>query len=67
MTANMVLKLNTPNARDIEREALAMGTVTDYPSTIDGYTEFRYFTESQLNDVCQMANEMAKGDHHGVC
>jgi len=60
----MVLKLNTPNARDIERAALTMGTATDYPSTIDGYTEFRHFTEVQLNEVCQMANEMSQGEHH---
>lgn len=64
MTANIVLTLNAKNARDIEREALTMGTAADYPSTIDGYTEFRYFTEAQLNDVCQMANEMSQGEHH---
>ena len=55
MTANVILKLATPNAREIEREALKMGDAADYPSAIDGYTEFRRYTDKQLGDVHRMA------------
>ena len=55
MTANVILKLSVPDARELERKALEIGEAVDYPSTIDGYTEFRRYTDQELDEVYRMA------------
>lgn len=60
MKANIIFKLATPNAREIERKALQMGEPVDYPATIDGYTEFRRYTDKELGAVYKMAVNSCK-------
>ena len=55
MTANVILMAHTPNARDIERRALELGDDPRYPDTIDGYTEFRRYSDAELGEVWRMA------------
>jgi len=55
MTANVILMAATPNARDIERRALELGDDPRYPDTIDGYTEFRRYSDAELGEVWRMA------------
>lgn len=55
MTANVILKLAVSDARELERKALEIGEPADYPSTIDGYTEFRRYTDQELGEVYRMA------------
>ena len=59
MTASVIFKLATPNAREIERKALQMGEKVDYSSEIDGYTEFRRYTDQELGEVYRMAVQAA--------
>ena len=55
MTAKVILKLAVSDARELERKALEIGEAVDYPSTIDGYTEFRRYTDQELGEVYRMA------------
>ena len=55
MTPRIIMMLKTPNARDIERRALELGDNANYPSTIDGYTEFRRYSDAELGEVWRMA------------
>jgi hypothetical protein len=55
MTANVILMAHTPRARDIERRALELGDDPRYPDTIDGYTEFRRYSDAELGEVWRMA------------
>lgn len=55
MKANIVLMIAVRDARDIERRALEMGESVDYPTSIDGHTEFRRYTDHELGKVYQLA------------
>ena len=55
MTANIVLMAAVDDARDIERRALGLGDDPRYPDTIDGYTEFRRYSDAELGEVWRMA------------
>ena len=59
MKANIILIASVPNAREIERKALEMGESVDYSSEIDGYTEFRRYTDQELGEVYRMAVQAA--------
>jgi predicted nucleic acid-binding Zn-ribbon protein len=55
LTPRIIMMLKTPNARDIERRALELGDDPRYPDTIDGYTEFRRYSDAELGEVWRMA------------
>lgn len=55
MTANVILMVSVQDARDIERRALKIGDSVNYPDTIDGYTEFRRYSDEELGQVWRMA------------
>jgi hypothetical protein len=55
MKANIILMLAVRDARDIESKALEMGESVDYPTSIDGHTEFRRYTDHELGKVYQLA------------
>ena len=55
MKANIILMLAVRDARDIERRALEIGEAVNYPSSVDGYTEFRRYTDHELGKVWQLA------------
>lgn len=57
--ANIILMASVPNAREIERKALQIGEEVDYSSKIDGYTEFRRYTDQELGEVYRMAVQAA--------
>jgi len=59
MKANIILMASVPDAREIERKALEMGEEVDYSSEIDGYTEFRRYTDQELGEVYRMAVQAA--------
>lgn len=54
-TANVILMVSTPHARDIERRALELGDDPLYFDAIDGYTEFRRYSDAELGEVWRMA------------
>jgi hypothetical protein len=47
------------DARDIERRAKQLGDDPHYPTDIDGYTEFRRYSDAELGAVYQMAVQAA--------
>jgi hypothetical protein len=55
MKANIILIAAVSDAKDIERKALEIGKTVDYPPTMDGYTEFRRYTDQELGEVYRMA------------
>jgi hypothetical protein len=55
MKANIILMIAVRDARDIENKALEMGESVDYPTSIDGHTEFRRYTDHELGKVYQLA------------
>ena len=55
LTPRVILMTSTPHARDIERRALELGDNVNYPSTINGYTEFRRYSDAELGEVWRMA------------
>jgi hypothetical protein len=55
MTANIILMASVQDARDTERRALEIGDSVNYPDTIDGYTEFRRYSDEELGQVWRMA------------
>ena len=59
MTANIVLVAAVDDARDLERRALELGDNVNYPADIDGYTEFRRYSDAELGAVYQMAVQAA--------
>ena len=59
MEASVILIASVPNAREIEQKALEMGESADYSSEIDGYTEFRRYTDQELGEVYRMAVQAA--------
>ena len=59
MTANIILMTSVNDARDIERRALELGDDPHYPADIDGYTEFRRYSDAELGAVYQMAVQAA--------
>jgi len=59
MKASVILILRVSDAREIERKALQMGESVDYSSEIDGYTEFRRYTDQELGEVYRMAVQAA--------
>jgi len=59
MTANIIVMAAVDDARDIERRALELGDDPHYPATLDGYTEFRRYSDAELGAVYQMAVQAA--------
>jgi hypothetical protein len=59
MTANIVLVAAVDDARDIEHFAKQLGDNANYPADIDGYTEFRRYSDAELGAVYQMAVQAA--------
>lgn len=59
MTANIVLVAAVDDARELERRALELGDDPHYPTDIDGYTEFRRYSDAELGAVYQMAVQAA--------
>jgi len=59
MTANIIVMAAVDDARDIERRALELGDDPRYPDTLDGYTEFRRYSDAELGAVYQMAVQAA--------
>lgn len=55
MKANIILMITVRDARDIESKALEIGEAVKYPSSIDGYTEFRRYTDHELGEVYRLA------------
>jgi hypothetical protein len=55
MTANIILVAAVDDAREVERRALDLGDDPRYPADIDGYTEFRRYSDAELGAVYQMA------------
>ena len=55
ISPSIILMASTPHARDIERRALELGDDPRYPDTIDGYTEFRRYSDAELGEVWRMA------------
>ena len=59
MIANIIVMATVDDARDIERRALELGDDPRYPDTVDGYTEFRRYSDAELGAVYQMAVQAA--------
>ena len=59
MAASIIMMVSVKDARDIERRALELGDDPRYPDTIDGYTEFRRYSDAELAAVYQMAVQAA--------
>ena len=55
MKANIILIAAVSDAREIESKALEIGEAVDYPSSLEGYTEFRRYTDQELGAVYQLA------------
>jgi hypothetical protein len=59
MTANVIVMAAVDDARELERRALELGDDPHYPADIDGYTEFRRYSDAELGAVYQMAVQAA--------
>jgi hypothetical protein len=59
MTANIIVMAAVDDALEIERRALELGDDPRYPDTLDGYTEFRRYSDAELGAVYQMAVQAA--------